>query len=195
VGNLLNLVLASENQHKQKEFQAVLGESFRLLTLRDVQFRQSLPVESGSTYEENASIKALFVGKELGVPVLADDSGFEVEALGGQPGVLSARFMGGADSRTQCLEILKRLSSASNRSARFVCVLALYWPQSKGLSLFRGECRGNVAMSLTGEKGFGYDPIFLPEGLTRSFSELESAEKWKISHRGRAFELLRASLG
>jgi XTP/dITP diphosphohydrolase len=195
VGHLLNLVLASENKHKQEEFQAVLGESFRILTLRDVGFSQILPIESGSTYEENASIKAIFVGKELGVPVLADDSGFEVDALRGEPGVHSARFMGGADSRTQCLEILKRLSSVSNRSARFVCVLALYWPDSNRLSLFRGECEGAVATALSGDKGFGYDPIFVPSGKTKTFAELESAEKWKLSHRGRAFEVLRCSLG
>jgi XTP/dITP diphosphohydrolase len=195
VGHFLNLVLASENNHKQKEFQAALGKSFRILTLRDVGFSQILPIESGRTYEENASIKAVFVGKELGVPVLADDSGFEVDALGGEPGVYSARFMGGADSRTQCQEILKRLSSVSNRSARFVCVLAIYWPDSSRLSLFRGECEGTVATALSGEKGFGYDPIFVPSGKTKTFAELESAEKWKLSHRGRAFEMFRRSLG
>ncbi len=194
MGHFLNLVLASENKHKQKEFQSALGESFRLLTLNDVHFSRTLPLESGSTYEENASIKALFVGRELGVPVLADDSGFEVDALGGEPGVYSARFMGGADSRVQCSEIIKRLSLVSQRSARFVCVLALYRPAEDRLSLFRGECEGKVSLVAQGNQGFGYDPIFIPDGCDRTFAQLDMREKWKISHRGRAFDLMLSSL-
>lgn len=194
MGHLLTLVLASENKNKQKEFEGAFGHSVRVLTLKDVGFDRPLPIESGSTYEENAKMKAVFVSQELGVPVFADDSGFEVEALGGMPGVFSARFMGGIDSNGQSQEILRRLNGYSNRRAKFVCILAVCVPGRFETSAFRGECLGNVSHSLRGEKGFGYDPIFIPEGFSQTFAEMELEEKWRLSHRGRAAELLKRSI-
>jgi len=194
MGTLLSLVLASENRNKQNEFQRAFGSSVKLLNLHEIKFSQSLPLESGSSYEENAAIKAMFVGRELGLATLSDDSGFEVSALGGEPGIHSARFLGGADSKLQCQEILKRLERADDRSARFVCVLALYSPTSDAVSFFRGQVEGVVSHSLRGSEGFGYDPIFIPSGSTKTFAEMNGSEKWAISHRGQAVQRIKEAL-
>lgn len=150
--------------------------------------------ETGETFEENASLKATFYGRRTGLLTLADDSGLEVEALGGAPGVRSARYAGaGATDGQRVARLLKELEGKSDaeRGARFVCVLALYDPSAVRLRSFRGVCAGRIATSARGAHGFGYDPVFVPEGYDLSFAELPVEIKQTISHRARAFVLAR----
>jgi XTP/dITP diphosphohydrolase len=149
--------------------------------------------ETGRTYLENAVLKAKFYSAESGLLTLADDSGLEVEALGGAPGVLSARY-GGEDA---CDEgrvklLLSKLKGVQNRRARFVCVIAL--ADGDTIRTFQGECRGRVCVEPSGLNGFGYDPIFVPDGHEETFGELPSTLKDSISHRGRALAQLKTFL-
>ncbi len=185
-----SIVLATSNLHKVAEFKSLSGGHFKTLSLLDVQFTHKLPPEDAESYEGNAQIKARFVGNLLNTWVLADDSGFEVEALESKPGIHSARFMGTSDSKIQCDEILRRMQNQSHRAARFVCALSLYQPDRKIVHSFRGECRGVLLESPMGDGGFGYDPIFCPENSTKSFSQMSFEEKNQISHRARAMQSL-----
>lgn len=188
---MIQLVLASENPHKIKEIQNALGDSLRVLSLKEAGFHGKLPAETAATYEGNALIKARTVAEATGQLSLGDDSGFEVSAMNDAPGVFSARFLGGADSKLQCQEILKRLKNAKDRSAKFVCVFALVNPKNGNEISFRGEVMGRVSETMRGAQGFGYDPIFIPEGFDKTFAELSQTEKAKISHRGKAVEKLK----
>lgn len=145
--------------------------------------------ESGSTFEENASLKAAEYAKRSGLLTAADDSGLEVAALGGLPGVRSARFGGTETSYDAKMSMLLESLNAVNgddRHARFVCVIALAQPDGEVLYLSRGECEGMIATEQRGENGFGYDPIFIPMGHTHTFGELSDSEKSQISHRAMA---------
>jgi XTP/dITP diphosphohydrolase len=183
------LLLATSNAGKVRELARMLsGLPVRLRDLSE--FGPIPPVEeTGETFEENASLKATFYGQQTGRLTLADDSGLEVEALGGAPGVRSARYAG-ADATdgervARLLEEMKGISDAE-RGARFVCVLALFDPASERLRLFRGICAGRIAASARGSQGFGYDPVFVPEGYHLSFAELPTEVKQRISHRALA---------
>ncbi len=150
--------------------------------------------EDGTTFEENAARKALAVWNRVGLPTLADDSGLEVDALGGAPGVRSARYAGeGADDEANNRRLLQALRGASDRRARFVCSLAVV-RDGKVVRAFRGVCEGRIAHAPSGDGGFGYDPLFIPDGFDRSFAELGPPVKDRISHRARALQALAAWL-
>lgn len=192
----MRLVLATRNEGKVKEIrEALSGLEVDLLTLLD--FPEVPEVhEDGATFSENAKKKALTVAKFTGLPALADDSGLEVDALGGMPGVRSARFAGeGADddaNNRKLLELLKGLPP-ERRTARFRCVLALAFPDGEVYTV-EGTCEGLIAEEPAGDGGFGYDPLFLIPEEGRTFAQMTREEKNSLSHRGRALRKLREVL-
>lgn len=186
----MKLVLASNNRNKVKEIRKILEacglHDFEILTMSDVGFTDEI-VENGATFEENAAIKAKAIA-QLGYLAMGDDSGLCVDALDGAPGVFSARYAGEHGNDTKNNEkLLAELSTVAegDRTARFVCVLACASPGGKLLTV-RGECPGIIRMTPAGEGGFGYDPLFQPDGYDRSFAQISMEEKNAISHRGRA---------
>ena len=197
----MKIVLATRNQGKIEEIRALLkGEEIRggveIHSLKDYPHVPEI-VEDGATFSENARKKALIVAQLTGQIAVADDSGLEVVALGGAPGVYSARFAGegASDSANikKLLELLRDIPS-EKRGARFVCVMALATPGGE-VSLVEGECRGMIAMEERGMSGFGYDPLFIVSGYGETFAELGSEVKNKISHRARALSKLCRLLG
>jgi XTP/dITP diphosphohydrolase len=188
----MTLLLATRNAHKTREFGQLLGHNF---TLRDLTSACDLPEirETGRAFEENAVIKAIAISKffphEI---VIADDSGIEVKSLDGAPGVFSARYAGeNASDRRNVEKLLRELQGATERSARFRCFIALA-KNGELITTFAGEVAGTITKSPRGENGFGYDPIFMPEGFEGTFAELPSDTKNAISHRGKAVaELVR----
>jgi len=183
---MIQLLLATRNQHKTREFAQLLGASF---TVRDLTLKSDVPAiaESGATFEENAALKAVTISRifphEI---VVADDSGLEVKALGGAPGILSARYAGeNASDRPNVEKLLRELQNARDRSARFNCVIALA-KNGQLMTTVAGEVAGTITESARGENGFGYDPIFVPNGFSETFAELTSETKNKISHRAQA---------
>ena len=185
------LLIATRNRGKLREFGALLEEL--RLELCDLNlFPQIATVtETGSTFIDNASLKARGYALQAGVLTLADDSGLEVAALGGAPGVLSARYAGLAASDSKRIEkLLSELSAlnAPNRAARFVSVIAIANSTGKILNVSSGQCTGTITAIPRGENGFGYDPVFLPDGFERTFGELPAEVKNQISHRARAFK-------
>ncbi len=193
----MKIVLASRNKHKISELQALLGkyaEGMEVLSLDDVGFEGEI-VEDGETFEENAFIKASTLAR-LGYIGVGDDSGLCVRALGGAPGVYSARYAGehGDDSANNEL-LLKNLADKQDRSAEFVCVIACVLPTDteKGY-FFRGATEGEIIGEYRGEEGFGYDPLFYFAPLKKTFAEMSAEEKNSISHRGRAVELFASEI-
>ncbi len=188
------VVLATKNPHKVEEILAILGDipGIEWLTFRDVPF--SDVEEVGETLEENAILKATAVARETGLPALAEDTGLEVEALGGAPGVRSARFAGaGKDYRANNEKLLRLLEGVRNRRARFRTVAVLALPDGRTWKA-EGVLEGEIAGAPRGEHGFGYDPLFIPEGETRTLAEMPPEEKNEISHRRRALEAMRPIL-
>ncbi|HVP28020.1 MAG TPA: non-canonical purine NTP pyrophosphatase [Myxococcota bacterium] len=189
------LVLASSNRGKLEELRAILGVRLdrlgvRLRSLADFP-ATTLPPE-GDAYAPNAVAKALAAARATGRLAVGDDSGLEVETLGFAPGPLSARFGGpGLDDGQRCARLLEALAgvAAARRGARFVCVAALATPDGDAVTA-RGECAGRILEAPRGQGGFGYDPVFQPEGFARSMAELAADEKNRISHRARAFGAL-----
>jgi XTP/dITP diphosphohydrolase len=182
----VKVLLATRNSHKTREFAQLLGRNF---SIRDLTSELEVPQvdESGTTFEENATLKVIAVSKILpNQTVIADDSGLEVEALDGAPGVFSARYAGEkADDRRNVEKLLRQLQHARNRSARFYCVIAL--AKNGGLmTTVAGKVTGTITSSPRGENGFGYDPIFVPNGFDETFAELPAETKNKISHRAKA---------
>lgn len=178
------LVLCSGNQGKLIELRAMLPGGIRLLSLTDVGLAGELP-ETGTTLMENALQKARIVHEQCGLPCLADDTGLEVEALHGAPGVYSARYAGPQrDPGLNMARLLGELQGVAQRSARFRTVLALV--DTEGEHTFVGDVQGHIANAPRGENGFGYDPVFVPDGEHRTFAEMDGAEKNRIGHRGRA---------
>ena len=186
------LLLATRNPGKLREFQALLPE-YRVEGLADYPDLPSWE-ERGDTFEENATEKARIVGRHTGQPALADDSGLEVEALGGEPGVHSARFAGAdADDAANVRRLLERLRGRADRRARFRCVLVLVLPDGRTFSA-QGRLEGRIAREPQGDSGFGYDPIFVPQGYRRTLAQLGPDIKNRLSHRARAVEELRPVL-
>jgi len=194
---VIDLLVATRNAHKTEEIQRILGPQFNVT---DLAAHPEIPhiAESGTTFQENAILKAVAVSKRMPGFVIADDSGLEVEALGGAPGIHSARYAGmnatDQEKTDKLLEELTRVGATKNaRRARFRCVLAL---ACKGnvLGAFEGIIKGQIADRPRGSHGFGYDPIFMPEGFQQTFGELAPAEKNQLSHRARALERLRTFL-
>jgi len=180
---MTTFVLATHNAHKVAELRRILGD--RLGPHDLVAYDGPEPVEDGDTFEANALLKARAAFAHTGMPALADDSGIAVDALGGAPGIHSARYAGTRDDRDNLLLLLKNLDGVTDRGARFVCAAALV--DATGEVVVRGEWPGTVLLEPSGENGFGYDPVFRPEGGTRSSAELSAAEKDAASHRARAF--------
>lgn len=183
--NKIQLIFATGNQGKVNEFRQMLGDEYEILSMKDLDVDVDI-VENGATFEENAIIKAVSVMKATGKMVLADDSGFEVDYLNGEPGIYSARYLGEDTSyEVKNRELLRRCEGVpeEQRDARFVCVIACAYPDGT-VDTAIGKIEGKLAHEPKGENGFGYDPIFfLPErGCTTG--ELEPEEKNKISHRG-----------
>ncbi len=191
----MKVLLATGNRGKVAEFREILEPlGMSIVTPPDLGLDAEVE-ETGETFAENALLKAQAFRRFFSGPVLADDSGLEVDALNGEPGVRTARYAGpGADSaanRKKLIAALSGLPDASRRGARFVCHLTWLDPGGEVLE-FRGECRGRIAEAEKGEGGFGYDALFIPEGETRTFAEIPSAEKHRYSHRGRASAALAA---
>jgi len=180
------LVLATGNKNKLKEIQALLGgSSIDIKTIKDFGPMPE-PVEDGATFDDNAYKKALHYSKMLGLPCLADDSGIEVNALEGRPGVYSARYAGeNATDQENCAKLLKEMEGITDRSASFMCVLSLATPKGPALT-WEGRCEGELLEAPRGESGFGYDPIFFYKELGKTFAEISMEEKSKVSHRGKA---------
>ena len=193
----LKLLLGTYNQGKATEISNVLRDlDINFSTLKS--FPQAQPVkEAGATYEENAILKAQGYARQSGLWTLADDSGLEVDALDGAPGVLSARYAGaGASDRDRIDLLLEQLSTCApdKRAARFMSVVALADSNARVVKVEYGVCEGTIVESPRGTNGFGYDPIFVPQGYTETFAELPSAIKDVISHRGKALEAMRSFL-
>ena len=192
-----SLLFGTRNPGKLREIASILGDipsSNRSLQEFD---NVGLAEETGDTYSENAIAKAVFYASATGLCALADDSGLEVEALGGAPGVHSARYAGDgasdADRRTLLLSQLTKATDV-NRRARFVCVVAIATPSGEVLNVSEGVCNGTIAFEPRGRSGFGYDPLFVPDGFNQTFAELPDSIKNQISHRGRALLKTRAFL-
>ena len=184
----MQLVFASNNKNKIAEIQQLLPPSIIILSLEEIGCFEEIP-ETADTIEGNAILKANYVTEKYGYDCFADDTGLEVEALNGDPGVYSARYAGDQkDSNDNMDKLLANLKGESNRNAQFKTVITL---NKKGKQiLFTGIAKGKITEEKLGEKGFGYDPIFQPEGYTETFAQLSSEIKNKISHRGKATQLL-----
>ena len=184
----MDLVFATNNQHKLQELQAILGDEFRLLSLKDIGCNEDIPEEQ-LTLEGNASQKSHYIFNKFGYNCFADDTGLEIDALNGEPGVYSARYAGEEKSAEANMEkVLHKMAKINRRKARFRTVISLIINGKE--DLFEGVVNGEILFSKKGGSGFGYDPIFQPDGFEKSFAEMGMDEKNKISHRGRAVQKL-----
>ena len=192
----MKIVFATNNQHKLQEIRDILGSEFEIVSLKDIGCDVDIP-ETGNTLEDNAMQKAQYVYDHYNLSCFADDTGLEVEALNGEPGVHSARYAEGTDhdSEANMAKLLRNLEGKDNRKARFRTVIALIQKQDvcpcgctsiKKINRFEGIVDGSIATEKHGTAGFGYDPIFVPEGYDKSFAELGESIKNGISHRARA---------
>jgi XTP/dITP diphosphohydrolase len=184
----MELVFATNNKHKSIEIARLLGGNRMVKSLPEVGFKGDIP-ETGKTLEENALQKARYIKTRLGTDCFADDTGLEIDALNGAPGVYSARYAGPEkDSFKNMEKVLRELKNCRNRKARFRTIIALIIDDKE--LLFEGIVKGSILEAPRGEKGFGYDPIFLPDGHTLSFAEMLPDQKNKISHRALAMKKL-----
>ncbi|HHC79382.1 MAG TPA: non-canonical purine NTP diphosphatase [Flavobacteriia bacterium] len=184
----MQLIFATHNPYKLLEVQAVLPKTIDLLSLSDIHCTQEIP-ETANTLEGNAQLKADYVTRHYKMDCFADDTGLEIEALNGAPGVYSARYAGVENNAVANMQkVLSRLKGISNRKAQFRTVIALNLEGKQ--YQFEGVCKGEILTQKHGEHGFGYDPIFKPEGFDISFAEMSLEEKSAISHRGRAIQKL-----
>ena len=185
---MTEIIFATNNAHKLSEVQALLGENFHLLTPRDCGITEDIP-ETAATLDGNASQKSHYLYERVGKNCFADDTGLEVEALGGEPGVRSARYAtDGHDFAANNRLLLKNMEGKENRKARFRTVISLILDGEE--HLFEGIVEGRIAESEAGCGGFGYDPLFIPDGYDCTFAEMSAEEKNAISHRGRAVQKL-----
>ncbi|MDB4340269.1 RdgB/HAM1 family non-canonical purine NTP pyrophosphatase [Crocinitomicaceae bacterium] len=188
----MKLIFASHNENKVAEIQSLLGEDFSLLSLKELSFNQEIP-ETSETLEGNSIIKADAVFEQFKMPCFADDTGLEVDSLGGEPGVYSARYGGEDKNADKNMDLLlKKLHGISSRKARFRTVIT-YRTQNQ-THQFEGVVEGNIINEKKGVHGFGYDPIFIPIGSQKTFAQMSTKEKNQFSHRSRAFEKLRIFL-
>jgi XTP/dITP diphosphohydrolase len=188
----MQIVFATNNKNKLREIRHILGDSFTLLSLDDMNISEDIP-ETQPTLEGNAVQKVRFVHNLVNMNVFADDTGLEIDILNGLPGVNSARFAGeDKNSDANIEKVLSMMGNAKNRNARFRTVIALIFEGRE--YIFEGIVNGRILNEKKGKEGFGYDPVFVPEGSTRTFAEMPLDEKNLISHRARAFEKLREYL-
>jgi len=178
------IIFATHNLHKLAEIKAIIDHRLKIISLNDLNFHEPIP-ETGDTLAENASQKAHFIYQKFGKNCFADDTGLEVDALGGAPGVYSARYAGENATYEQNTEkLLNELREIQNRKARFKTVISLILDGKE--YFFEGKVEGSILPRRTGNGGFGYDPVFVPEGYHETFALMDPSEKNKISHRGRA---------
>lgn len=187
------LVFATNNAHKLEEIRAILGDKIEVLSLKDIQCEADIP-ETADTLEGNAALKAEYIYRHYGLDCFADDTGLEVEALDGAPGVYSARYAGGEghDSEANIRKLLAEMQGKTNRKAQFRTSICLIEGGTE--HLFEGVVKGEIIEEKRGDSGFGYDPVFVPEGYAETFAEMGSEEKNRISHRARAVQALCAYL-
>ena len=186
---MLQLLAATTNKNKIREFQEMFSEITDKVTIVSPDIMGGLPdiIEDGATFEENSAIKAKEASRYADMSAFADDSGLEVDALTGEPGINSARYAGpDATDADRIAKLLKNMEGKTNRKARFVCVISLAY-RGNLAAQFRGEVEGTITDAPRGENGFGYDPIFQPDGFDKSFAELTQEEKNRISHRADAY--------
>ncbi len=184
MSDMKKLVFATNNAHKLRELREIVGDKYEILSLKDIGCNVDIP-ETANTLEGNAEIKARYVKEHYGYDCFADDTGLEVEALNGAPGVLSARYAGeNHDSLANMNLLLSNMSDVNNRCARFRTVIALI--ENNEMIMFDGIVNGKITMSPQGDNGFGYDPVFMPDGYDVTFAMMDSETKNSISHRGRA---------
>ena len=184
----MELVFATNNKHKLQELQAILGNRFKLLSLKDIGCNEEIPEEQ-PTLEGNARQKSMYIFEKYNFSCFADDTGLEVDALNGEPGVYSARYAGdekNADANMN--KVLVEMAKINNRNARFRTVISLIINGTE--KQFEGIVKGKILRKKRGDSGFGYDPIFQPDGFEKTFAEMKLEDKNKISHRGRAVEKL-----
>ena len=189
----MDLLLATGNTHKSREVQKLLGDDFQISDLSSLPALE-MPEETGSTFEQNAVLKAVSVSKVVDQLIVADDSGLEVHALGGAPGIYSARYAGEhARDFANIDKLLRKMKDVAKRSARFRCVIALAH-SGDVVGTFEGLVEGEIVDPPRGTGGFGYDPVFQPTGFEKTFAEMASESKNQISHRAKAITRLRKAL-
>ena len=187
-GSMINLIFSTNNQHKIAEIQAAIGNKVHILTLKEAGITIDIE-EPYDTLEENARIKTTTIYKMTGMNCFGEDTGLEVAALNGAPGVHSARYAGeGRNHADNIKKLLHELKSRSDRSARFRTVISLIWNGTE--HQFEGQCNGRIIDEIRGEKGFGYDPVFIPSGSKLTFAEMSMEEKNRFSHRKKAADRL-----
>ena len=178
------IVFATNNKHKLIEIRSILVDDFEVLSLSDIGFYEDIP-ETGNTLAENASIKSQHIFERFKIDCFSDDTGLEVDALDGRPGVYSARFAGENSTYEQNVDkLLRELKDVENRKARFKTVISLILDGNE--YQFEGKVEGTITKNKHGTKGFGYDPVFLPDGYQQTFAEMSAELKNSISHRGKA---------
>jgi len=184
----MKLVFATNNSNKLSEIRSLVPAGIEILSLKDINCNEELP-ETNPTLQENALQKAKYVFDNYGFNCFADDTGLEIDALGGEPGVYSARYAGeDCSAEDNMKKVLDKLETEQKRSAKFRTVIALI--MDREATLFEGECKGSVTKTKSGAEGFGYDPIFSPDGYEITFAEMSKVEKGAISHRGKAVKKL-----
>ncbi len=183
------LVFATNNAHKLEEIRAILGDKVEILSLNDINCHADIP-ETADTLQGNAALKAQYIYENYGLDCFADDTGLEVEALNGAPGIYSARYAGGEghDSEANMKKLLSEMQDKENRKARFRTVICLI--EGGEEHFFEGIVNGSIIRERKGGAGFGYDPVFMPDGYSETFAEMGNDEKNKISHRARAVQKL-----
>ena len=183
------LVFATNNAHKLEEIRAILGDKVEILSLNDIDCHADIP-ETADTLQGNAALKAQYIYENYGLDCFADDTGLEVEALNGAPGIYSARYAGGEghDSEANMKKLLSEMQDKDNRKARFRTVICLIEDGKE--HFFEGIVNGSIIRERKGGAGFGYDPVFVPDGYSETFAEMGNDEKNKISHRARAVQKL-----
>lgn len=184
----MKLIFATNNNNKLQEIRHILNHKYELLSLKDIGFHDDIE-ETESTIKGNSELKADFIFNKYKINCFADDTGLEIEALNGEPGVYSARYAGdNHDSQANMQKVLSKLEGIENRNAKFITVITLIYDNKK--YFFEGVVNGTITTEKTGEHGFGYDPIFLPNGYSKTFAELSSELKNTISHRALAVKKL-----
>ena len=190
------VLIGTNNKGKVKEYKFFLSNYFHVLTPSDIGINFDV-AETGSTYEENSLLKLEFLRrKDLNMAILCDDSGLEIESLNNEPGVFSARYAGEDCSDQDNIDkVLRNLNGKKDRKAKFICVVSFFWDKFSSFPrIFRGECHGSILENQSGNSGFGYDPIFYYENLSKTFANLSEVEKNKISHRAMAMKELFSNL-
>ena len=184
----MKLVFATNNSNKLSEIRSLVPDGIEILSLKEINCNEELP-ETNPTLQENALQKARYVFDNYGFNCFADDTGLEIDALGGEPGVYSARYAGeDCSAEDNMNKVLEKLEGEENRKAKFRTVIALIIDGKE--TLFEGECKGEITQTKSGVEGFGYDPIFIPNGYQLTFAEMNKVEKGAISHRGKAVKRL-----